>query len=90
MWFVRVQQHLRSLIGAEEVGRQEQDEELRRMWERVYPETGEGEDVLQTMRECAGLAVPKALNARPDQLRSLGNMVVPQQGALALLTLLSR
>jgi hypothetical protein len=28
--------------------------------------------------------------ARPDQLRSLGNMVVPQQGALALLTLLSR
>ena len=28
--------------------------------------------------------------ARPDQLRSLGNMVVSQQGALALLTLLER
>jgi hypothetical protein len=27
---------------------------------------------------------------RADQLRSLGNMVVPQQGALALLTLLDR
>ena len=28
--------------------------------------------------------------ARPDQLRSLGNMVVSQQGALALLVLLNR
>lgn len=28
--------------------------------------------------------------ARPDQLRSLGNMVVPQQGALALLALVNR
>lgn len=28
--------------------------------------------------------------ARPDQLRGLGNMVVPQQGALALLVLLDR
>ena len=28
--------------------------------------------------------------ARPDQLRSLGNMVVPLQGALALLVLLNR
>jgi hypothetical protein len=28
--------------------------------------------------------------ARPDQLRSLGNMVVSQQGALALLVLLDR
>lgn len=28
--------------------------------------------------------------ARPDQLRSLGNMVVPLEGALALLVLLDR
>lgn len=91
LWFVRMRGNLRAYLGEQAMGRQEQIEELRRLWEPVSVQEAARPDMLAFMREQACLdeteLAERAMENRMDRLRACGNGVVPLQAAYAFTTL---
>lgn len=91
LWFVRMRGNLRAYLGEQAMGRQEQIEELRGLWEPVSVQEAARPDMLAFMREQACLdeteLAERAMENRMDRLRACGNGVVPLQAAYAFTTL---
>jgi len=90
LWFLRMSEQLRQILGEPPVGRQEQDQELRRMWGRVYPEEAARDDLWQIVRKQASLVPAADSSQRTDRLRACGNGVMPIVAALSFRVLAKR
>ena len=85
-----MQGELRKIVGSEAVEWPTDDEIMRELWRRVFPEEASHDDLWATVRQCARMETKAVSGTRLDRLRAAGNGVVPLQAAVALLALWRR